>query len=131
MWDLHVSKLFGWVKGWWKECPFSCYDFAIQFEHIHIKRQSVKVRIGDWIPPPEGFLKFNVDGSSKGNPGASGIGGLLRKSHKVMIDLFSMDIGIAWAYEVKVKAILSALKFCKHFAIRSIIIESDSSLIVG
>jgi hypothetical protein len=31
-----------------------------------------------WHPPPEGYIKVNVDGSSFGNPGNAGFGGLLR-----------------------------------------------------
>ena len=35
-------------------------------------------RLGKWLPPPEGFLKVNMDGSSRGNPGSAGIGGIGR-----------------------------------------------------
>ncbi|KAK3218249.1 hypothetical protein Dsin_012219 [Dipteronia sinensis] len=35
------------------------------------KKRIVNIR---WRPPLEGKLKFNVDGSSRGNPGRSGIG---------------------------------------------------------
>ena len=35
-------------------------------------------RLGKWLPPPEGFLKVNTDGSSRGNPGSAGIGGIGR-----------------------------------------------------
>lgn len=31
-------------------------------------------REGRWIPPPEGVLKVNMDGSSRGNPGHARIG---------------------------------------------------------
>ena len=38
------------------------------------KRKKIK----DWSPPLNDSLKFNVDGSSRGKPGHSGIGGVLR-----------------------------------------------------
>ena len=37
-------------------------------------------RVGKWLPPPIGFLKINTDGSSRGNPGSVGIGGIGRDS---------------------------------------------------
>ncbi|KAK3205589.1 hypothetical protein Dsin_019635 [Dipteronia sinensis] len=34
----------------------------------------------DWIPPTSDRLKFNVDGSARGKPGPTGVGGVLRDS---------------------------------------------------
>eukprot|EP00253_Pinus_taeda_P002721 PITA_02721 len=31
-----------------------------------------------WHPPPKSFLKYNIDGASKGNLGVAGFGGVLR-----------------------------------------------------
>jgi len=31
-----------------------------------------------WQSPPHGFLKINIDGASKGNPGMVGFGGVIR-----------------------------------------------------
>ena len=39
-----------------------------------------KSRFVRWIPPGKEALKFNVDGSSRGNPGAAGIGGVLQNN---------------------------------------------------
>jgi len=36
------------------------------------------VDINIWKPPPHGFLKVNIDGASKGNPGLAGFGGVIR-----------------------------------------------------
>ncbi|XVE66909.1 hypothetical protein DITRI_Ditri08aG0118000 [Diplodiscus trichospermus] len=57
--------------------------------------ETVKVRkSGCRERPPEGFLKFNVDGASAGNPGMGGIGGVLR-DHSSKINLvFSKHIGV-------------------------------------
>ena len=30
-----------------------------------------------WYPPPQGLLKYNINGASKGNPGIAGFGGVL------------------------------------------------------
>lgn len=38
----------------------------------------LRKRQAEWSPPSCGFLKFNVDGASRGKPGPVGIGGVLR-----------------------------------------------------
>ncbi|KAK1557258.1 hypothetical protein Q3G72_021177 [Acer saccharum] len=38
-----------------------------------------------WKPPPDGFLKFNVDGSSRGNPGPSGIGVIIESNSSLVV----------------------------------------------
>lgn len=45
--------------------------------------------------------------------------------------MFSKPTGVLWAYEAEIKAILTALRFCKEHNMRRIQIESDSSLAVG
>ena len=42
----------------------------------HVKKKVQ--RMGKWLPPPDGFVKINMDGSSRGNPGSAGIGGIGR-----------------------------------------------------
>lgn len=73
------------------------------------------------------MIKFNVDGSSRGNPGVSGIGGTLRDANGISLGFFSKPLGLSWAYIAEIKAILEALLFCK----RHVIVESDSTLAVG
>lgn len=48
-----------------------------------------------------------------------------------MKGFFSKAVGIGWAYEAEVKAIVKALMLCKHFSVGQLLIESDSSLAVG
>jgi len=41
-------------------------------------------------PPPKGFLKFNIDGASKGNPGTAGYGGILRMRMEMSFSSFTI-----------------------------------------
>lgn len=77
------------------------------------------------------MVKFNVDGASKGNPGASGIGGVLRNVEGIILGYFSKSMGHIWAYEVEVHAIFHALLFCHEFNCHNVLIESDSTLAIG
>lgn len=84
-----------------------------------------------WLPPDIGILKCNVDGASKGNPGNSGVGGVIRDSNGKFLGYFALGIGFGWAFEAEVKAILQGLIFCQQFLFRNIILESDSTVAIG
>lgn len=52
----------------------------------HVKQQVQ--RMGKWLPLPTGFLKINIDGSSRANPGLAKIGGIGRDSSGSMVFFF-------------------------------------------
>ncbi|XP_057458901.1 uncharacterized protein LOC130749544 [Lotus japonicus] len=60
----------------------------------------------------------------------TGTGGILRYCSRQILGVFSSAVGVLWAYEAELKAILNALIFCKQFQVRNLIIESDSALTV-
>ena len=72
-----------------------------------------------------------MDGSSLGNPGPSGVGGVLRDENHNVLGIFSLNIGHGWAYQAEIKAILNALVFCHQYSFNNIIIESDSTTAVS
>ena len=85
-------------------------------------------------PPPIGSLKFNVDGFSKGNPRAAGIGGVLRDSEGRVLGSFSLSIGFKDSITAKVLAIHKATELCmKTPALygKEIILSSDSMIAVA
>lgn len=51
-------------------------------------------REGRWSPPPQGVLKINTDGSSRGNPGHAGIGGVGQDSSGNVQFLLSVYKGL-------------------------------------
>ena len=50
-------------------------------------------RDGRWVPPPTGFLKINIDGSSRGNLGHAGIGAIGRSDAGSVVFLLSVYKG--------------------------------------
>ena len=79
-------------------------------------------------------LKFNVDGSSRGNPGSAGIGGVLRDRLGKIMGLFSLHIGYLDAISAEVLAIRKACELCAQTAtlrMKNIVIVSDSKVAVG
>ena len=58
----------------------------------HVK-QKIQ-RVGKWLPSPPSFLKINTDGSSRGNPGSAGIGGIGRDSSRSVVFIFLANKGV-------------------------------------
>ena len=73
----------------------SIQALLLNFKDVCVEVNKKKIsRVEDWIPPLADSLKFNVDGSSRGKPGPSGIGGVLRDSCGKILCLFSFSVGI-------------------------------------
>lgn len=58
-------------------------------------------------------------------------GGVIRDHLNRILGFFSINAGFGWAFEAEVRAIAKALSFCQEFLFREVIIESDSSIVVG
>jgi ribonuclease HI len=88
-----------------------------------------RVCIG-WRYPPIDWVKINVDGCSKGNPGLVGAGGVIRDAMGRWIVGFALNIGICTSVGAELWAITNGLKLAWSKGFRKIILESDSSLAV-
>ncbi|KAK3211673.1 hypothetical protein Dsin_016379 [Dipteronia sinensis] len=66
--------------------------------------------INEWIPSTLNCLKFNVDGSSRGNLGSAGIEGVRRDSNGMVLCLFSLGVGIMDSNATEILAIRRALE---------------------
>ena len=78
-----------------------------------------------WVPPSEGAVKLNVDGSSRGNPGRAGCGGLLRDENGSCIAGFVSHIGIAGSLLAELIAIRHGLLLAWQYGFRRVECESD------
>lgn len=82
-------------------------------------------------------LTIYVDGAVRGNPGPAGIAGIIFKDkpvssgiEKVEIEHFSEYIGEATNNEAEYKALISALEKARSLKAQSVLIYSDSELLV-
>ncbi|XP_043694392.1 uncharacterized protein LOC122645112 [Telopea speciosissima] len=82
-----------------------------------------------WIPPQYPFVKFNVDGARKGNPGPAGIGGVCRSETSVVVCGFSQGIGFSSALIAEALAIRRAMRLAIEMGHLYLIIESDNLLL--
>lgn len=70
------------------------------------RREEVYIR---WEYPREGWVKLNVDGAPKGNPGEVGAGGILRDSSGAVYGMFAANCGRATSTKSELLAVLRGL----------------------
>ncbi|XP_028801779.1 uncharacterized protein LOC114756966 [Neltuma alba] len=65
---------------------------------VEIRGEEVSTR---WITPEKDWVKVNSDGSSMGNPGRAGCGGVIRDHHGAWIVGYCRDVGWSTAFEAE------------------------------
>jgi len=75
---------------------------------INIVSPNVKVFI-KWKPPIESWIKLNIDGASKGNPGSVGGGGVFRGHSSKWIKEFSANFEHCTSVKTELLALLKSL----------------------
>lgn len=78
----------------------------ITYNGLNRKERDLDMEKEIWQPPPKGYLKCNIDGASKSNPGIAGYGGVLRDEEGNII--FTFHLGRA----TNNRAELMALEQC-------------------
>lgn len=94
------------------------------------KRKERTPRFIHWTCPAEGWLKLNVDGSSLGNPGPSGAGGLLRDQSGVWKIGFSLHLGCRTNMYAELYALRFGLQLtwdegCRHLIVETYSLEAN------
>ncbi|XP_022852508.1 uncharacterized protein LOC111374112 [Olea europaea var. sylvestris] len=67
-----------------------------------------------WRKPADGWVKLNIDGSSLGNPGPCGGGGVIRDHHGNMIAGFSATYGFGSNNEAELRVVINGVELCKE-----------------
>ena len=83
-----------------------------------------------WKYPAEGWIKLNIDGCSKGNPGLAGAGGVIRDHMGNWIGGFARNIGICSSVTAELWAVHDGLQLTWNTGIRRVVLESDSKVVV-
>ncbi|KAG2666238.1 hypothetical protein I3760_15G047900 [Carya illinoinensis] len=90
-----------------------------------------KVTMVKWIKPQQGWVKLNTDGSSLGNPGQSGAGGVIRDTSGHLCIAYSMDLGQGSNNYAELKGLLEGVRRCCRYGFLQVYIEVDSQLLVN
>jgi ribonuclease HI len=131
---LIITRLCLWLKAIEPDFSYSATDLIRSAEGLlrwtnYKKQRAVVV----WSPPITNSLKWNVDGSSLGKPGPSGIGGVLRNHNGILLGIFSMSAGILDSNVAELKAVVKAIELSAtncQLHHKHIIIESDSANVI-
>jgi len=99
MWSTFFTTAVWWIWKWrnvrrFEDLDFKPFDPSLFIHNkakeitvvFNTKNPLMPVPIGrvrtesliQWVAPPKQWIKLNVDGTSKGNPGVAGAGGILR-----------------------------------------------------
>ncbi|GAV59731.1 RNase_H domain-containing protein [Cephalotus follicularis] len=82
-----------------------------------------------WLRPPISFYKLNTDGFSRGNPGPSGAGGVIRDEVGNWVRGFSSFIGRCTSIQTELWGLREGLKLAwKIMHIEKLNVETDSQL---
>ncbi|KAL2237402.1 UNVERIFIED_CONTAM: putative ribonuclease H protein, partial [Sesamum indicum] len=106
--------------------------FAVNTINIPLqpKTKRQKAFIVHWRKPQEGWYKLNTNGASKGNPGISSAGGILRAHLGQVIFAFQEPLGITSNTQAELRAIHRGLKICIEKGFHNIWIETDAMVII-
>jgi ribonuclease HI len=102
----------------------------------HHDRHPKKVRDWvRWVAPEPGWLKLNTDGASKGNPGKSGGGSILRDHQGNVIFTTYRSYGFQTALVAECLALIDGLESFSDLGLMGsgfrLFIESDSMILVN
>ncbi|XP_073031340.1 uncharacterized protein [Primulina eburnea] len=89
-------------------------------------RRVHRLAIVRWLRPPFECFKLNVDGSSRGSPGASTVGGVVRDSFGHVVVSFSEFIGVGTNIRAELWAIWRGLLISSNLHLFPLWIETDS-----
>ena len=83
-----------------------------------------------WQTPSIFQVKINTDGAARGSPGVVGFGGIFRDHLGHVLGCFAGSLGIAYALEVELHAVVHAIHLASLKGWNSLWIESDSTLVI-
>lgn len=92
--------------------------------------QQVPFSLDSWLPPPVDYVKSNVDGAIRGNPGRASCGGVINGPNGRFIFGFSKSIGIQSLVFAETFTVLEGLQLVASLHIPFVWIELDSEVLV-
>ena len=106
MFFLIITRLCLWLKAIEPDFPYSSSDLLRFAEGLIRWTNSQTLSTGvTWSPSMTNRFKWNVDEYSIGKPDLSGIGGVLRNHHGILLGIFSLSVGILNSNVVELRTV--------------------------
>jgi len=90
-----------------------------------------KKTLTQWTPPPKNTYLLNFDGASKGNPGITGYGGVIRNSQGIPLKIYFGSIGWNTNNAAELEGLWLGLQIAHHQSFMPLIVEGDSQIIIN
>ncbi|XP_028772275.1 uncharacterized protein LOC114729445 [Neltuma alba] len=103
-------------RSWQKAKSFQTIPAEIRGEEVSRR----------WITPEKDWVKVNSDGSSRGNPGRAGCGGVIRDHHGAWIVGYCRDVGWSTAFEAECWGAGEGIEVARKLGFQKIHLEIDS-----
>jgi hypothetical protein len=84
-----------------------------------------------WSPPPEGFVKLNFDGASKGNLGAAGYGVVFCNHLGHILEIMVGSLGHSTNNVAELWGLIKGLQLAIKSNYTKVIVEGDSQVIIS
>ena len=101
-----------------------------RFHIAGIPRPVPKFIPASWLPPPQGWLKINSDGTARGSSGMVGVGGVICDYCGYALASFIVPIGVRYALEAELIAVITAIRKASLLQPHPIWIRSDSMHVI-
>ncbi|KAF5465389.1 hypothetical protein F2P56_015402 [Juglans regia] len=99
---------------------------------VHIKHKlRTEVKLVEWKKPRVGWVKLNTDGCSLGNPGRSGIGGVIRDDQGNLRLAYAQQIPEGTNNNAELISLLHGLRNCREMGLQLVEVEMDSNILVN
>ncbi|XP_042952180.1 uncharacterized protein LOC122289263 [Carya illinoinensis] len=121
------------IKFWLSQVSDNITKCSRLLESINVPIKQVvnrNIRVVKWLKPKLGWVKLNVDGSCRGNPGTCGGGGVIRDHQGIVKAAFSEFFGFGTNNAAEMRALSRGLRMCKEHGFYQVEVECDSSLLV-
>ncbi|GLJ24753.1 hypothetical protein SUGI_0473180 [Cryptomeria japonica] len=84
-----------------------------------------------WQALSLGWMKLNFDGASRGHPGWSGMGAIIRNEVGEVVRAISGPVEIATNNVAEISALEAGLRWCVNNGVVKLVIEGDSQVILN
>ncbi|XP_042944671.1 uncharacterized protein LOC122278558 [Carya illinoinensis] len=135
--DMVIKSISFWVRSLGlmgeKFHTLSRFDGMI-LEALCIRPMPLKERtckVVQWHKSPLGWFKLNTNGSSLGNPGSCGTGGVIRHATGQLVKAFASPSGMGSNNKAELLALLYGLRECTSLHLSNVIVEVDSMVIIS
>lgn len=107
-------------------------EFAYLGLNDRVRRSIIPIQVR-WFPPTDNWFKLNSDGSSMGNPGRAGGGGIIRNFQGDWPDWvsgYARAIGYTTSVTAELWALRDGINLCIESSLTNVLIELDAKIVV-